>query len=147
SAHSSVLPSGDPRFEPTRSASLDGQAVPRTAARIVDVSQVVWLRKRLGRARLATKCAGILAAVVLGGYSLRLTDPFGGWFPVLVALGVALVVAGVTFRVAGAFGRGSPAAAKVLAVAWVPYTGYCLYQIARLLSESLDEGGDLMNLA
>ena len=61
-------------------------------------------------------------------------------------LGVALVVAWAAFRVAEAFGRGSPVAAKIIAVAWVPYTGFWLYEGVQLLGETLDEIGDLVNL-
>ena len=58
-------------------AILHGRPVQTTEARIVDVSQIVWLRKRIGRARLATKWAGILVGVTLGLYSLGLTDSLG----------------------------------------------------------------------
>jgi tetrahydromethanopterin S-methyltransferase subunit F len=56
----------------------------------IDVSQVVWLRKRLGRAKLATRVAGLQAGVVVAPVVFRMMPSL----PDLVQLGLALALTG-----------------------------------------------------
>ncbi len=96
----------------------------------IDVSQAVWLRKRLGRAQLATKVAGVVAASALVAMASEISHGVG-----VLALSISLAAGAVwgAGRLARGLREGNSHAAKLLGVGFVPYTAGALYETVRLI--------------
>ena len=112
----------------------------------IDVSQIVWLRQRLGRAQFALKFAGIQTGIVLAGYSLRWLGsfPFVVWFGVVVALIFSFAWAG--FRLAKGLRRGSESAPKILAWGLIPYASFSVYAVITILRNPTPNLGSVLSI-
>jgi hypothetical protein len=93
----------------------------------IDVSDVVWLRRRLARGALATRIAALkmsfTSGLIVSGFSQA---AFSDTNP-LVVIAVMLLVAVLGFRLASAFQRGSRSTAWTLVGLLVPYTAIYVF--------------------
>jgi hypothetical protein len=95
----------------------------------IDVSRVVWLRKRLSRAKPAIKVAGVAVALGIVGKAFRLS--LSGLAPWLAVIFAGLVLWGAK-RLAGGLKKGRKVAAKLLMLLFVPYVVGAAYVTVNL---------------
>ena len=100
---------------------------------VLDISQVVWLRKRLSRAQLATKVAGAAAALKL--FALAWSVSHRGWVLALsIVAGLGMLWGAALL--ARELRRGNQLAMKLLMAALFPYAAGVLYVAAQFLLQS-----------